>query len=61
MKNRAIKQIGFTLLTLYITGCISENPKELESEKQNILFISIDDLRPKLGSYGETKMITPNI
>ena len=61
MKNRAIKHIGFTLLTLYITGCISENPKELESEKQNILFISIDDLRPKLGSYGETKMITPNI
>ena len=32
-----------------------------QSEKQNILFISIDDFRPKISSYGETKMITPNI
>lgn len=32
-----------------------------QSKKQNILFISIDDFRPKISSYGETKMITPNI
>ena len=32
-----------------------------QSEKQNILFISIDDFRPKISSYGETNMITPNI
>ena len=29
--------------------------------KHNILFISIDDLRTKINSYGEDKMITPNI
>ena len=33
----------------------------LSLKKQNILFISIDDFRPKISSYGETKMITPNI
>ena len=33
----------------------------LSIKKQNILFISIDDFRPKISSYGETKMITPNI
>ena len=29
--------------------------------KHNILFISIDDFRPKINSYGESQMITPNI
>jgi arylsulfatase A-like enzyme len=31
------------------------------TKKHNILFISIDDFRPKINSYGESKMITPNI
>lgn len=32
------------------------------AEKQpNILFISVDDLRPELGCYGQDYMITPNI
>jgi arylsulfatase A-like enzyme len=39
----------------------SENSANKISEKQNILFISIDDLRPMINSYGETKMITPNL
>ncbi len=29
--------------------------------KPNILFISVDDLRPELGCYGQDYMITPNI
>ena len=44
--------------TLLLTNCI-------ESEKSksypNILFISIDDLRPDLGVYGNKDIITPNI
>jgi len=32
-----------------------------KAQKQNILFISIDDFRPKISSYGESNMITPNI
>lgn len=30
-------------------------------QKPNILFIAVDDLRPQLGSYGDTVAITPNI
>ena len=32
-----------------------------DEKKHNILFISVDDFRPKINSYGESKMITPNI
>ena len=51
------------LIALLITGCKSDTKTtaSVEEQKQNILFIAIDDLRPKINSYGETKMITPNI
>jgi len=29
--------------------------------KYNVLFIAVDDLRPQLGCYGQTKMHTPNL
>ena len=32
-----------------------------DSKKHNILFISVDDFRPEINSYGVGKMITPNI
>ena len=32
-----------------------------DSKKHNILFISVDDFRPEINSYGVDKMITPNI
>ncbi len=44
-------------LGLVFTNCKTDK----STVKQNILFISIDDLRPKISSYGEAKMITPNI
>ena len=31
------------------------------SKKPNVLFLIADDLRPKLGCYGETNMVTPNL
>ncbi|MGD8500551.1 MAG: sulfatase-like hydrolase/transferase, partial [Phycisphaerales bacterium] len=31
------------------------------SERPNILFIAIDDLRPELGCYGEKLVKTPNL
>ena len=31
------------------------------TNKHNILFISVDDFRPKINSYGESQLITPNI
>lgn len=36
-------------------------PSVNAAQKNNILFIVVDDLRPELGCYGEKHMITPNI
>jgi iduronate 2-sulfatase len=33
----------------------------MSSEKPNVLFIPIDDLRPQLGCYGRRQMVTPHI
>tara|TARA_B110000003_G_scaffold91431_1_gene93644 strand:+ start:13563 stop:15047 length:1485 start_codon:yes stop_codon:yes gene_type:complete len=38
-----------------------ETVKNISKKKENILFISVDDLRPLFNSYGETNMITPNL
>ena len=35
--------------------------KQEQFKKPNVLFISIDDLRPELGSYGSDIAITPNL
>lgn len=38
------------------------NPKPQESKKKpNILFLSIDDLRPDIGAYGNEEIRTPNL
>ena len=38
----------------------SEKIAVANGTKKNILFISIDDLKPLLSNYGESQMITPN-
>ena len=51
-------------VSIFVLGIVSLPQTIISQEqtkKQNILFISIDDFRPKISSYGETKMITPNI
>ena len=64
--NLKSTQILILLAIVFLFSCKNEKTKEVaktltEAKKQNILFISIDDFRPKISSYGETKMITPNI
>ena len=54
MKTQQLILILFFGLALF-TGC------QNEETKHNILFISIDDLKPSINSYGDSKMITPNI
>lgn len=34
---------------------------EAASPQLNVLFLAVDDLRPELGVYGETHMLTPNL
>ena len=48
----------FTCVALFSIGC---NKQEENILKPNVLFISIDDLRPSLGVYGDSIAITPNI
>ncbi|KAK7098055.1 iduronate 2-sulfatase-like [Littorina saxatilis] len=40
-------------LTTWLTRAVTTRP--------NVLFLIADDLRPKLGCYGESNMVTPNI
>ena len=54
MKTQQLILILFFGLALF-TGC------QNEETKHNILFISIDDLKPSINSYGDSKMLTPNI
>jgi N-sulfoglucosamine sulfohydrolase len=45
-------------LLLLLTGCTPERPAE---ELPNILWISIEDLSPVIGAYGDEQARTPNI
>jgi arylsulfatase A-like enzyme len=60
MNYRKLIPVGFLLLftvILYSTG----NHTEMGNIKPNIVFISIDDLRPELGCYGKDYIHSPNI
>ena len=48
----------FISCLIIITSCQRPEPHPVQP---NVLFISIDDLRPTLGVYGDTIAITPNI
>ena len=56
--------ISFLILSVYLYsfGAHSDTEKSAQAEeKPNILFISVDDLRPDIGSYGHPVAQTPNI
>lgn len=49
----------FLLFSFFLlSGCAS---REAVQEHPNVLFISIDDLRPSLGAYGDTIVHSPNL
>jgi arylsulfatase A-like enzyme len=60
-KNINILRIaGLVLLGLATLPCYSQK-NQSKSDKPNILFIAIDDLKPILGCYGDKQIKTPNI
>ena len=53
------------LLLVYIpillASCSSNTQEVSETKPYNVLFVSIDDLRPTLGAFGDQHVISPNI
>ncbi len=51
----------YGVLLIVLITIVSCNTPKKEVIKPNVLFISIDDLKPTLGAYGDSIAITPNI
>ncbi len=49
------------LVVLFTFGSLHAYANEPASQKPNVLFIAVDDLRPELGCYGATYIKSPNI
>lgn len=54
MKNRL-------LIALFSFAFAVQGMSAIAQERPNILFISVDDLRPSMGCYGDSLAITPNM
>uniref|UniRef100_UPI00359334DB sulfatase-like hydrolase/transferase n=1 Tax=Persicitalea sp. TaxID=3100273 RepID=UPI00359334DB len=52
------KTIAFLALSVVL---LSASTSQAQKTKPNVLFIAVDDLKPLLNSYGESRMKTPNI
>ena len=50
-----------TSLLLPAAALLAPSPSRLKEQRPNILFIAVDDLRPELGCYGASHVISPNI
>ena len=48
------------MLSSSVTTTMAGNGED-NQKRRNVLFISVDDLRPQLGCYGQQQMITPNL
>ena len=53
------RPIFLTVIVLLIVGCAAQD--KVKDKKHNVLFISIDDLRPALGVYGDSIVHSPHI
>lgn len=59
MKHNTIQKsiISIGILAGCFSSCFAQENKKTDTKNRpNILFISIDDLRPELGCYGETSI-----
>lgn len=56
-----MRLVRFLLATVGLCAAIVPAHAEETSNRYNVLFIAVDDLRPELGCYGAEYMITPKI
>ena len=56
----SIYSFFYQLLTIY-GFCICVSLSASDIERPNVLILSIDDLRPELGCYGASHMVTPHM
>ncbi|MFT5640862.1 MAG: iduronate 2-sulfatase [Cyclobacteriaceae bacterium] len=65
MMRHCFRAIAFCLVILFFTSCTSTKKsegKEVEStQRPNILFLAVDDLRPELNTYGASHIKSPAI
>lgn len=50
-----------SVIVIISSACQNQQSERPESQKPNILFIAVDDLRTELGCYGNQQIISPNI
>ena len=51
---------GFIRLAVFVELCVAASVPGA-SDRFNVLFVAVDDLRPILGCYGDRTVLTPNI
>jgi len=59
LKNSAVTAAGLMVPTFVARALAGEVPNS--KKRPNVLFISVDDLRPQLGCYGRPETISPNL
>ena len=53
-----LKTVGMGLAVLSTEAVFAESEKQ---QTQNVLLLYVDDLRPEINCYGNSKLITPNL
>ncbi|MBV6641467.1 MAG: sulfatase [Cyclobacteriaceae bacterium] len=56
-----MKNLSISIFILFCLVILTSSCGEKEEKKLNVLFIAVDDLRPQLGSFGVSGVISPNI
>ncbi len=60
-----MKKLASSIILLCVvllsTACATQRPEREKSNRPNILFIAVDDLRPELNFYGASHIKSPNL